>query len=345
MVFQKLQQHTIDIYNLSSKKYQIKTVKARTLLTSNRFDLFAKLYYIANRIENYDKAIKVYKEHIKTFNPDLKEPGRTDKNTVEDFIKVFDNLISEFNETEFNDDISIIPVDSKGVILDGAHRVAALTYYDKYATIVQFEDVIAKCDFNYSYFKNRGLNWKFLDIIAHEMIKWLPNLLVACVWPRVNNLINTDFILNYLLSKYEIAYIKEFNVGLSSLTNFVHLIYHEQEWTNNANAVKDKAINCYSNTNRLTLIFFESTSNLDSIIKDKSIIRNKLNCENHSIHITDNQKETIDISKLVNTVDGQNLWYKKNKFTDKIKEQCFYFKNVHWLNFKIRIAAIINKLK
>lgn len=345
MILEKLQPHTIKIYNLTDKKYQQKVVKARSLLTPKRFDLFAKLYYITHRNKNCDNAIKVYNEHIKTFNPDLKEPGRTDKNSVEDFIKAFDILISEFNKTEFNDNISIIPVDSNGVILDGAHRVAALAYYDKDVTIVQFEDVVAKCDFNYSYFKVRGLNWECLDIIAHEMIKWLPNLLVACVWPRVNDSKNRDYILNYLSSKYEITYIKEFNIGLSSLTNFVHLIYNEQEWTNNENAVKDKAINCFSNTKRLTLIFFESTSDLDSIIKDKSIIRNNLNCENHSIHITDNQKETIDISKLVNTIAGQNSWYRKNKFTDKIKEKFFYFKNVHWLNFKIRIAAIINKLR
>ena len=342
MILEKLQPHTIKIYNLADKKFQLKVVKARSLLTPKRFDLFAKLYYITYRNEY---AIKVYKEHIKTFNPDLKEPGRTDKNSSEDFIKAFDILISEFNNTEFNDNISIIPVDSNGVILDGAHRVAALAYYDKDVTIVQFENVVTKCNFNYSYFKIRGLNWEILDVIAHEMIKWLPNLFVACVWPRVNNTKNTDYILNFLSSKYEIVYIKEFNVGLSSLTNFVHLIYQEQEWTNNANAVKNKAVNCYSNTKRLTLIFFESASDLDSIINDKSIIRNKLNCENHSIHITDNQKESIDISKLVNTIAGKSLWYRKNKFTDKFKEQCFYFKNVHWLNIKIMIAAIINKLR
>jgi hypothetical protein len=51
----KIQKHTIDIYDLKSKKYQVEIVNARDLLTTSRFDLFAKLFYIRN-IDN-DKEL------------------------------------------------------------------------------------------------------------------------------------------------------------------------------------------------------------------------------------------------------------------------------------------------
>ena len=92
MILDKLQQHTIDIYNLANKSYEVKSVNARTLLTSARFDLFAKIYYIANKENNNTSAKEIYAEHIQAFNPDLKEPGRNDKNGIEDFINAFDNI-------------------------------------------------------------------------------------------------------------------------------------------------------------------------------------------------------------------------------------------------------------
>lgn len=101
MILNRLQPHTTIIYCLDSKKFQIKTIKARTLLTSKRFDLFAKLYYIVNQRENREKALEVYTKHIKTFNPDLKEPGRSDKNTINDFINSFETLINEFEKKRF----------------------------------------------------------------------------------------------------------------------------------------------------------------------------------------------------------------------------------------------------
>lgn len=343
MILEKLQPHTIKIYRLDNKKFQIKTVKAKSLLTSKRFDLFAKLYYIANRNNNSDKAIEVYAEHIKTFNPDLKEPGRTDKNSIKDFINVFDFLITEFNNTDFNNTISLIPVDSNGIILDGAHRIATLAYYDKSVTIVQFEDVRAKCDFNFVYFKERGLDWDILDIIAHEMTKWLPNLFVACIWPRVNSSRDRTYIENYINSRYTISYLKQIRVGLSSLTKFVKQIYINQEWTNNECAVKDKSLNCYSSSKLLTFVFFEGATDFETIINDKTTIRDNIGYGKHSIHITDNAYQTNEISELVNTHNGISQWYKQNKLIEKYTEELYYFKNVQWLNFKIKVAKLLLK--
>ena len=42
-VLERLQPHTVSIYHLANHEYEIQKVKARTLLTLDRFDIFAKL--------------------------------------------------------------------------------------------------------------------------------------------------------------------------------------------------------------------------------------------------------------------------------------------------------------
>ena len=113
-------------------------------------------------------ATKVYSEHIKAFNPDFKEPGRDDKNGCSDFINDFNAIIRQFKNNEFDDSISIVPVDKNGIILDGSHRLAALAYYNRTITIARFHNVTAKCRFDYDYFLNRGLSRTIADIIANN---------------------------------------------------------------------------------------------------------------------------------------------------------------------------------
>ena len=85
-IIQRLQSHTVSIYHLTDDMVEEQIVDAKSLLTPSRFDLFAKLYYIKKRKENPTEAARIYKEHIKAFNPDLREPGRDDKNGLDDFV-------------------------------------------------------------------------------------------------------------------------------------------------------------------------------------------------------------------------------------------------------------------
>ncbi len=173
-IFSLLQLHTIALYDLRNKQYEIKQIPARSLLNVKRFDLFAKLYYIRYSSIDKEKALRIYKEHIKAFNPDLNEPGRNDKSSLRMFIDTFDKLIETFKEREFDKEISLVPIDGNNVILDGAHRVAALAFYNKDVIVAQFKDVKAK-EFDCNYFKKRGLRWKTCDIISSEMTYWMGN--------------------------------------------------------------------------------------------------------------------------------------------------------------------------
>ena len=114
MDYSLLQEHTIEIYQLRGHECRIEKVPARSLLTPQRFDLFAKIYYIGNVSTNRESAMRVYGEHIKAFNPDGREPGRDDKQDVNDFVSVFDQIITHFKDHDFDDEVSVVPVDGNG---------------------------------------------------------------------------------------------------------------------------------------------------------------------------------------------------------------------------------------
>lgn len=348
MDYSLLQPHTVELYKLQEHDCSIKRVNARSLLVVQRFDLFAKLFYIDNIKANPVEANRVYAEHIKAFNPDGREPGRSDKNGVGDFISTFDEIIEHFKENDFDERISVVPVDKNGVILDGAHRVAALAYYDREVTIAQFEDVEAVCTFDYSYFKNRGLAWSVCDTIALELVKWVDNVYAACIWP--SNTQNCQQIaVSRLSQQYQIAYIKDIQCNLNSLSNFVGYIYRAQDWTRNPLSVRDKASRVYGKSG-LKVAFFKAGSDLDAVLKEKEEIRQSLGKGKDSLHITDNGTETLDIAGVVLTTDGMNQWLDGrnlslyHKLCSQLEERWFIFKNVQWIAFKVAIYRIVNRL-
>ena len=63
-VISRLQPHTVRIYGLQDRQFTLERVPAKSLLSGLKFDLFAKLYYIAHRREDPEGALKLYLEHI-----------------------------------------------------------------------------------------------------------------------------------------------------------------------------------------------------------------------------------------------------------------------------------------
>ena len=349
MNWRLLQQHTIDIYGLKDKSFVIQRVPARSLLQVSRFDLFAKLYYISNRKTNPEIAREVYSDHIHAFNPDGKEPGRTDKNGVGDFIVAFDKLIDYFKDKDFDESISLVPVGSSGEILDGSHRVAALAYYDKEVSIAKFDDVNPKCIFDYQYFFKRGLPWKTADIIALEALRWNKELYVGCLWPRINSEQKRNAI-SIVNSSCEVYYSREIHVSLKQLSLLIANIYRSQDWVGNeANGYAgayNKALSCFGPSKQVQFVFFQGRG-LDETLAMKERIRQLFPYDKHSLHISDTDEETEEISRLVLTDEGRSSWQgnRAEGLSFKIKEwlceKCEFFKNVTIINWKVKVYKLL----
>lgn len=339
-ILQRLQSHTVSIYCLEEERVDEQMVDARTLLHPSRFDLYAKLYYVRMRKENKTEGERIYKEHIKAFNPDLKEPGREDKRSFDDFVLVFDRLIDAFETQEFDSSRSLVPVTEDGVILDGAHRVTALAYYDKKIGIARCKGIQPKADFDYKYFKNRGLSWDTMDVIAHEMVRWLPNMYVACLWPKMEDKSKARALIE---ERFGIVYEKNLQVNMNSFQSLIKKVYDNQPWVGEDNSVKFKSLQCYGFNGQIQFLFFCANS-LDEVLAVKEQIRSIYDMGKHSLHITDSVEETRALSKDVLDAVARNAWNPSSSvdgLKNKLEERWCYFKNVQLINLKVTLANVL----
>lgn len=339
-IIQRLQPHTVSIYHLTDDMVEEQVVDAKNLLTPSRFDLFAKLYYIRNRKDNPTEAERIYKEHIKAFNPDLKEPGREDKNGVDDFVSSFNQLVDQFETQDFNTEISLVPVTEDGVILDGAHRVAALAYYGKKVGIARCRGVKPKADFDFRYFKNRGLSWDTMDVIANEMVHWIPNMYVACLWPKMKNKSDAHTLIE---QQFGIVYEKGLHVNLTSFRALIKRVYEGQPWVNEPDSVNNKSMLCYGFNGVIQFLFFVA-DNLEEVLAVKEKIRDMYDVGKHSLHITDSVEETRAIAEYILDEKKRKEWLPVSAvdgFSDQLKERWYYFKHVQLINVKVAIAKVL----
>lgn len=339
-IIQRLQPHTVEIYHLTEGQIEEKLVDARSLLIPSRFDLFAKVYYIRMREENRVEAERVYKEHIKAFNPDLKEPGRDDKSGYDDFVASFNQLIDVFKNQEFDSSKSLVPVTEDGVILDGAHRIAALAYYDKKVGIAQCKGIKPKADFDYLYFKSRGLSWDTMDVITNEMVHWVPNMYVACLWPKMKDKTDAHALIG---QQFGTVYEKTLHVNLTSFRALIRRVYEGQPWVNEPDSVNNKSMLCYGFNGLIQFLFFVA-DNLEEVLIVKEKIRDMYDVGKHSLHITDSVEETRAIAEYILDEQKREVWLPVSavdEFSNKLKERWYYFKHVQLINVKVTIAKVL----
>lgn len=336
-----LQQHTITIYDLEQHSFVKKRMNARELLSADRFDLYAKLFYIKNRVPDTAMARHVYAEHILAFNPDGKEPGRSDKDGVDDFAQVFDELIDYFETHEFDENISLIPVDENHVPLDGSHRVAALAYYNKEVEVLYFPDVKSKTTFDYNYFINRGLSIKTADAIAIEILAYTSNLHLACIWSPKSNIDDNKDALNYIKNKHAVYYLKSMHMSLEC---FNRLLIFKIEHKSSDDLLKNLSSNIKTNNGIVQVILFEA-NNTEEISNIKKAIEEYYKLKEHRLYITDTHQETETMMNLVFTEKSKEFQSVMNKTFDKIEIYKRNFKNVYWLNLKVKVAKLLKQLK
>lgn len=349
-----LQPHTVKLYGLEDHPGIIDIVNARRLLVPQRFDLFAKLFYIEFRQTKPEQARNVYLKHIKTFNPDGKEPGSSTKERFDVFLSCFDLLIKDIGDNGFDNTRSLIPVDRDNVILDGAHRTAILAYFNRTVTICRFEDVVSKGPFDYQYFLNRGLSWDVLDCIALYATRWLPNLHVACLWPRIGGADIKDIVQEQIETRFPLLYAREYIVSRKSLMYLISHIYKNQDWVgsdkNGYQGALDKANRCFSRNKQIRFLFFSCESQ-ERVLEMKDEIRRTYPFDKHSIHISDTEEEVQYLSSLVLTEEGLEKWlyysgrtrHLFGKTCNHVREGLFYLQHVAWLNLKILVARLLKR--
>lgn len=281
----------------------IEEVCGRELLCPARMDLAAKIAYIEARETGADMgfARELYRKHIEAFSEGyFTEPGDENKDSLDKFFTVFDELIDDFKKNGFDPEKSLIPVGQNNIILDGAHRTACAIYFDKTVTVIRFPQFTV--NFGYSYFRARRLSEEMLQYMAIKYCEYAQrNLYLACLWP-VSAGVKRSRAVEVIAEKNAIVLDSEIMLQKNGLRNFILQIYQHQNWIgtpeNHFLGVMGKVDACFAPGKTIQAILFEGGS-LESVLEMKDEIRTIFQLDKHAIHISDSNEETRLIAALL----------------------------------------------
>lgn len=310
--FDKLTEYFVRENNITlNTSYEIKKIKARELITANRIDLMAKWIYIEAKDKELDMqdATELYIRHIEAFSGGLFfEPGSKEKNSIEVFLKTFDNLIEDIRTNGFDENISLIPIGDNNVLLDGSHRCAVAAYYDLDITVIYFKGMTR--DMGCDYFKKWLLYDSYLDRMVHEYCRIVKNIYCACIWPIADNEEKRKQAIKLISDRGKIIYVRNIKLTYTGITNFMIQVYGEQAWVGNYEnshaGIKGKVDCCFKRGRETVAVFFECDS-LEKVIELKKEIRELFGIENHSIHISDNVTETKEMAALLLNMNSRHF--------------------------------------
>tara|TARA_B100000795_G_scaffold179192_1_gene135630 strand:+ start:3036 stop:4508 length:1473 start_codon:yes stop_codon:yes gene_type:complete len=315
---------------LISDEYKLETINATQLLTYNRFDLSFKLLFLKMTRLGVKFSQDAYKEHIRALSlGSFKEPGNLKKSNFNDYLKAFEDIFADIKKDGFNKEKSVIPLSSNGYITNGSHRLACSIILNIQVDCVHLDGPDHVYD--YKFFYERGVPKNMMDAAACEFIENSKNVFIAIIWPTA---VGEDKKINHIIKN--IVYEKQVKLNSNGAHNLLSQIYYGEKWIG---SVEDdfigsygKLIECFKTFDKIRFIAFQS-SGIEEVIRIKEKIRGIFNIGKHSIHISDNQKESLRIARIAfneNSIHFLN-YAKPNKFIsthNKIKQfKKFILKN------------------
>lgn len=255
------------------------------ILTYKRFDVVVKYMYASNLSSDYYK--NAYKEHIRVWNNFYE--GSPRKNGFEDFDNSFKSIIENVVDEP-------VPINQKGHIVNGSHRLAAALYHQRPINVRDTnpdENYPIKCD--YKFFNKKGLPSHILKRTALEYAKLKSNTHVVCLFPIAHTRIKE--VMDIINQYANVFYHSSQNLNSVGQLGLMKEIYLKDGWANEK-GIKRKSDQCFMGNTKVTFMLIDA-KNLETVKEMKNKVRALFNVGNHSVHINDTHEETIRISKTV----------------------------------------------
>ena len=290
--------------------FQFKLVDPRVLLCPERLDIAAKYFYLDKRETLKDYACKVYAEHIKAMTKNSLVEPYSSKQNLKSFFKNFDLLYQNLSSQGYKAE-QVIPVDKDLRIMDGAHRVASCLKLGISVPVIILP-IEAKYDiYDQVYFEKQGIDPDILETIMRTYLDLSSKTLCINIWPSAQG---HDKELNDLICAYfHVVYRKVFTLNETGALFYLAQIYREYSWAHSQkgdfSGIYRKLIPCFPTYQPVRAIFVEPKTNV-SITAIKEQMRSLFNLEKHSLHITDNVKETQQMAEIIlnkNSIQFPNM--------------------------------------
>ena len=288
----------------------------------NRLDILVKYLYIKGFVENKNKDFytKLYKKHIQLYNWWVED----NKESVNDFIKSFNNLIFSFKRNWFDTNYKI-PINKNWFILNWAHRLACCLYFwvKPIFQVVENNDNLI---WWFDWFKNNFSRDEFLFLLW-ELDKFIE-LDVILLW---NSYFDKFNFLKEYLEKIWVSIIWDYDLNLDkhSFIEFINDIYSYDSVILNSH-IYEKAID---------LLKYKPSIKL--IVLKKQKISNKKQLK---------EKVRRYILKKWDKIYNTFHWWDDKNEEQYIKNIIFSYENVRYLtlrtlNFDNNFLNLLKKLE
>jgi len=274
------------------------------LLDARRFDIALKYLYAHERYLKIDSNFgkRAYLAHIGVFNG-FKEGDGSGKSDPDAFVSAFDAVISSVAKKGFDGCISSVPIDRHGVVIDGAHRVAACLAMGTPVSCVELP-----CDakvYDYRYFRDRdrffagGLEPRYSDAAALAYARLKTNTHVVSLFPAGQG---HDGDVHAIIERYaRIVYAKACNIAREAAPLLMRQVYEQEpwlgDWSNNFRGAQNKGARCFAGTGPLRALLIE-TDNPETLRACKNEIRALYANGQDAVHINDTHVETEMLAKI-----------------------------------------------
>lgn len=276
------------------------------LLCMSRFDVMAKYiyakYYLNKHATNWH--VSLYKNHIGKWNNFYE--GDPVKVGFKDFRDSFHRLIHNLQEEGFRLDAEPVPINNRGILINGSHRVGTCLALNIPVRVKVVSATPKKRFKSFAFTLRDGhdLDTKFLDHMAYEYAKLKKNAYIVCAFPSIGDRFDT---VEQVLSQYgDIVYSKDIFVTNSGSLEFIRLIYVGEGWVgrhdNNFRSGREKTKRCFPPEllkKYPVRVYLYECKDLTTVRHVKEQIRNLVNKGHDSVHINDKHAQTVTIAASV----------------------------------------------
>lgn len=317
--------------SLDKEEYNVESVEASSLLTSNRLDLGFKLFFLKYNVRNPHVAERLYFYDIKSQTlGGFKEIGNAEKCDFESYKNQFLSLYQSFRSKGFDQSRSLIPISKNQSIINGAHRTAAAVLLNKDVSVLETDDRDMICD--YKYFYQRNVPEEMIEIAVNTFIDFANGIYLAFLWP--SGIHNHEKCLTFFDN---ILYVKDLGLSYIGAHNLLFELYKHMDWVDGKGlSIQKKLLECFPTFNSVKVVAFQA-SDISEVRALKEKVRKMNGIGFSSIHITDTKDEAIRISKLVFNLNGLHfLNHRKSQRNDMFLNKITSFKSnlkKHAMNF------------
>lgn len=291
-------------------EYSIETVPAEQLLSVNRLDIIAKYQYLIDRDRIPEAARSNYLEHIRCMTKGSFYEAGSEKQGKDSFLSSFDALYESLRKNGYSEQEIPVPVDRNMQIVDGAHRVAACLALHLPVRIIHLPIDGIYDRYDYHYFEAQGMDSDLLEQMVLGFIRLHANTACFNIWPAAKG--HDEELTQILEGSFQVLYRKSVALNENGAFNYLAQIYSEYSWAQNDgdgfSGVYRKLLPCFPDFQPVQ-VWFVVTDSYEHATEVKGQLRDLYGLEKHSLHATDNHRETVQMAEILlsrNSIDFMN---------------------------------------